>query len=75
MAKFIKNKGLVQKITDIIEEAEEFLYILSPYYKIAPEHLESFKEADDKGVKIILIYSKADLKIQEVQKLKQIKNL
>jgi phosphatidylserine/phosphatidylglycerophosphate/cardiolipin synthase-like enzyme len=75
MAKFIRNKGLVQKITDVIEEANKELFILSPYYYISKEHLEGLKEASSKRVKIILIYSKAELRQQEVNKLAQIKNL
>ncbi|CAG5083798.1 phospholipase D-like domain-containing protein [Parvicella tangerina] len=75
MAKFLRNKGLVQKITDVIEEANKELLILSPYYYISKEHLDGLKEASSKGVRIVLIYSKAELKQQEVNKLSQIRNL
>lgn len=75
MAKFIKNKGLVSKIEDLIQESKEFLIIVCPYYRIPINQLQDLYDAGNRGVKIFLIYSKAELKPFEVNKLRLIKNL
>lgn len=75
MAKFIKNRGLVQKIVDVIEEADDFVFIVCPFYKIPKDELLALQEADKKNVKINLIYSKSELHRNDISKLSGIRNL
>jgi hypothetical protein len=82
MAKFLTGIDLEETITDIIHEAEETLFIVSPFIKLDPyfkkifrEHLESFE------LHIILIFGKNDgdfkksLSIEDLDFFKQFPNI
>jgi len=62
MAKFLDGSGVQSALTDIIKNADEKLFIISPYLKIPIQTKSYLKSADKKNVPINIIY-RTDSKI------------
>ena len=75
MAKFLTTSGVSYQVELIIKEAKKKLVLISPYVKISKVLLERLQNASDKGVQIILIYGKDELKPVEKKQLNSIENL
>jgi hypothetical protein len=77
MAEFLKSIDIEDRIEKLISDASEFVYLISPYlYHIPPMILKRIKEADARGVKIVLIYKKGlTMAGKEVDKLNDISSL
>lgn len=75
MAKFLTTSGVAYQVEHIIKGAKKKLVLISPYVQISKVLLERLKNASDKGVQIILIYGKDELKPIEKKQLNSIENL
>ena len=75
MAKFLTTSGVSYQVELIIKEAKKKLVLISPYVQISKVLLERLQNASDKGVQIILIYGKDELKPVEKKQLNSIENL
>jgi len=76
MTKFLTTQGTSYYLEDIIRNAKEQLVLISPYIKIPEPLLERLKYVDRKDtVEIVVVCRKKDLKDDEKNKLKQLKNL
>jgi len=75
MAKFLTTSGITYQVELIIKEAQKKLVLISPFVQISKMLFERLQNASDKGVQIILIYGKGELKKTEKKQLENIENL
>lgn len=75
MAEFLTTKGISFQIENIIINSVSTLYLVSPYLKLTSYFYERLCDAEKKGVKIIIIYGKDELKPDQESKLAKLKNL
>ncbi|WP_375324044.1 phospholipase D-like domain-containing protein [Flagellimonas sp. GZD32] len=75
MSKILSAIESSNSIEQVISEAEEHIVIVTPYLKITTPLMSRLSQADKKGVKIILVYGKEELKREQKDKLKGLKNL
>lgn len=75
MAEFLTTNGTSNWIETIIIDAEKQLILISPYLQISKTFYERLKDASNKGVKIIVIYGKDELKPNERNSLASLKNV
>ena len=64
MAKFLDGSGVQSALTDIIKNAEEKLFIISPYLKIPIQTKSYLKSVDKKNIPINIIY-RADFRVYD----------
>ena len=75
MAEFLTTQGTVYHIENIITSANKRIILVSPYLQLSKTLFERLQDADRKNVRITLVYGKDELKSDERNKLKQLKNL
>jgi len=54
------KEELVKKLQELIDNSEEFLYIVSPYFELLPDIYDSLKKIREKNVKINIFVRKND---------------
>jgi len=67
MAKLLTTKGIGFFIDELFKSSKEYIYIVTPYFKVDLVLEERITDALDNGIKIILIYGK------DVNQLKSLK--
>lgn len=75
MAEFLTTSGTSYQIEKIIIDAKQKLVLVSPYLQLSKTFFERLKDASHKGVKIIIIYGKDELKPNERNSLAELKNV
>ncbi len=75
MAKFLNTQGLSEWIPRMIKEAEREVVILAPYIQTSELLYKALKNADDRGVEVLVVYREEKLNDFEKEKLLSIKNL
>lgn len=75
MAKFLTTAGTSHHIEDIIIKAVDKIVLVSPFLHLSKIFFERLKDATAKGVEIIIIYGKDELKESESKSLKELKKL
>lgn len=75
MAEFLTTHATAYNIENIIQNSRQKLVLVSPYLQLSKIFFERLKEADEQGVKVILIYGKDQLKPDEKSQLSKLKNL
>ncbi len=75
MAEFLTTNAASYRLEQIIKNAKEKLVLVSPFVQISTNHLRNLKAADNKAVKITLIYREGELESEEKAKLDTLKNL
>jgi len=75
MAQFLNTSGAYAAIEDIISKASDKVVLISPYLQIPETLLKRLKYIDGKGIKIIVVCRKDDLKADVRSDLKQLKKL
>jgi len=75
MAEFLTTHQIAANVESIIRDAKQKLVIVSPYIQLSKAFFGRLKDADERGVKIILIYGKDELKSTEKNQLLGLKNL
>jgi len=75
LAKFLDTSGVSYYLQRVIDNAQKFLILVSPYLKVNSRIKELLFEKDKVGIKIFIIYGKEELKPQEWQWLKSLSNI
>lgn len=75
MAEFLTTSGTSHHIENIIMEAKQKLFLVSPYLKLSKTLHERLKDSSERGVKIKIIYGKDELKPNESNSLASLKNV
>ncbi len=73
--KFLTTLEASAKVEKIIREAKNELTIITPFLKLSNLFLERFRDAENRGVRIKLIYGKRELDSKEQNNLEQLNNL
>ncbi len=66
MAKLLTTKGIAYFLDELFKSSREYVYIVSPYFKIDQQLGERIFEAADNGLKVILIYGKDRQQINQI---------
>ncbi|MGE0079616.1 MAG: phospholipase D family protein [Bacteroidales bacterium] len=75
MAEFLTTMGTSSRIEEIMMNARQELYLVSPFLQISKTFYERLKDASESGVKIKIVFGKDELKSNERNSLAEIKNL
>lgn len=75
MVKFLNTEKLKFWIKELILTSEKEVVIIVPYIKISEKMYDALKTADDRGVKLTIIYREDKLSSFEKQKIKSLNNL
>lgn len=75
MAEFLTTHGTAFQLEGIIARATRRLVLLSPYLQLSKTLFERLRDAGKRGVKITLVYGKADLGAADVQALRELDHL
>lgn len=75
MSKFLRTSDISAAIDRVIYDAKDEIRIVSPYLDIHNQNIERLQSASKKGVRIILIHGKTELKPDMNQKLSTVHNL
>lgn len=75
MAKFLTTSAIAYHIENIIREANRHLILVTPYLKLTKNLFERLKDASNKGVKVILIFGKEELKKEQKNWLQELRNI
>jgi hypothetical protein len=75
MAEFLTTHLGAAHIENIIKNSKSGLFLVSPYLRVSRTFIERLKDADERGVRILIIYGKDELNPIEKTQLKQLKNL
>ena len=72
MADFLTTNGTSSEIENIIIDAKKELTLVSPYLKLSKTFYERLRDADQRGVKIRIVFGKDELRPNERQSLDKI---
>jgi phosphatidylserine/phosphatidylglycerophosphate/cardiolipin synthase-like enzyme len=72
MAKFLNTEGVTYHLSQIINNAQERLFLISPYLKINDRLKESLQYKDKFKIDIRIIYGKSELQPSELNWLKSL---
>ncbi len=75
MAEFLTTMGTSSRIEEIMMNAKQELFLVSPFLQISKTFYERLKDASESGVKIKIVFGKDELKPNERNSLAEIKNL
>jgi len=75
MAEFLNTSKAYAEIEGIVNKTESKLVLISPFIKVPEPLLERLKYMDKKGVKIVVVCRKKNLKDEVRSDLKQLQNL
>ena len=75
MAEFLIRSGCSHQIDEIIRRAEERVWLISPFIKVADHLKELLNGKDGDGVDMRLVYGKSDLRKGEREWLESLKSL
>jgi phosphatidylserine/phosphatidylglycerophosphate/cardiolipin synthase-like enzyme len=73
MAKYLRTSGISAGIEDLIREAKERLYIISPYLKLSDNIKELFNDKEREKVETRIIFGKQELNPSEMSYLQKLK--
>jgi len=73
--KFLTTLEASAKVEKIIREAKNELIVITPFLKLSNLFLERFRDAENRGVRIKLVYGKRELDSEEQSNLEQLNNL
>ena len=72
MAHVLDTHGIVIELEKIINEAEKFIILISPFLRISESNYNRLKRATERGVSVVLIYGKKET--SEAEKFKTFQN-
>jgi len=74
MAVFLTTRGTISEIEKIINNATSGIVLISPFVKIPSSLFQNLRAADQRGMKITLVYGKKTLELNSTEQLNQLKN-
>ena len=74
MATFLTTTKISAELEDLIKHAEYSIVLISPYVKVNQKLQDFIRDADGRGVKIMLIYGKSDMRPDEWNWIKDLSN-
>ncbi|BAS31154.1 phospholipase D-like domain-containing protein [Dehalococcoides mccartyi] len=75
MAEFLTTHAVAYNIENIIINAKELLVLISPYLQLSKTFYERIRDAHNKGVQVVIIYGKDQLKPEEKVQLNSLPNV
>ena len=75
MAQFLNTSHISARIVDIINNANQYLVLISPYLKINNRIKADIKELDNKSLKVHIIYGNKEINQSELIGLKSLKSV
>ena len=75
MAVFLTTRGTTSEIEKIINNATEGVVLISPFIKIPDSLFQNLKSANQRGMKISIVYGKNQLEPDTFKKLTDLKNV
>lgn len=75
MPKFLTTTGVSHEIENIIKGAKSKLALVSPYLKLSQNFFERLRDADKRDVKILIVYGKEELNLDQKLQLAELQNL
>ena len=75
MAVFLTTRGTTSELEKIINNAERFLVLISPFIKMPNSLFQNLKAADQRGVKIAVVYGKRQLESSTLKQLTDLANV
>ncbi|HWZ21619.1 MAG TPA: phospholipase D family protein [Cytophagaceae bacterium] len=73
MSKYLRTSGISSGIDDLIREAKERLYIISPYLKLSDNVKELLNDKEREKVEVRIIFGKQELNPTEMSYLQKLK--
>jgi len=74
MAVFLTTRGTTSELERIINSAERFLVLISPFIRMPSSLFQNLKAADRQGVKISIVYGKSEPKPDTLKQLAELAN-
>lgn len=75
MAEFLTTSGTSHELENIIIDSKKKLTLVSPYLQLSKTFHQRLKDASNRGVKIVIIYGKDELKPNERNSLAELRNV
>jgi hypothetical protein len=75
MAEFLTTHSTAAEIENIILNSNQKLVLVSPYLQLSRTFFTRLKDADERGVKSVIVYGKNQLRPDERSQLARLKNL
>ena len=74
MAVFLTTRGTTSELEKIINNAIDGVVLISPFIKIPDSLFQNLKAADQRGVKISIVYGKSQLEPETLKRLTELRN-
>jgi phosphatidylserine/phosphatidylglycerophosphate/cardiolipin synthase-like enzyme len=74
MAVFLTTRGTTSELEKIINNAIDGVVLISPFIKIPDSLFQNLKAADQRGVKISIVYGKSQLEPETLKRLMELRN-
>jgi phosphatidylserine/phosphatidylglycerophosphate/cardiolipin synthase-like enzyme len=74
MATFLTTRGTISELEKIINNAIDGVVLISPFIKIPDSLFQNLKTADQRGVKISVVYGKSQLEPETFKRLMELRN-
>jgi len=66
MAKYLRTSGITAEVENLIQDANERLYIISPYLKLSDKIKELLNDKEREKVEVRIIFGKQELNPTEM---------
>jgi phosphatidylserine/phosphatidylglycerophosphate/cardiolipin synthase-like enzyme len=73
MPKYLRTSGISANVEELIREARERLYIISPYLKLSDQIKELFNDKEREKVEVRIIFGKQELSPSELSFLQKLR--
>lgn len=75
MAEFLTTLGTTARIEQIISKAQERIVLISPFVRWSDILFRRLREADERGIPVVFVYGKEELRADQRQLLDQLNHL
>lgn len=75
MAEFLTTSNIASEITNVVRRAKQHLALVSPYLQFSDNFIQRLRDADCRGVKILIVYKENHLGDDEKKVLSSLSNL
>jgi len=74
MLKILTTSGLSNKIEEIISEAKDYIVLVTPYLRMTQSLMGRLIQADEKNIKILILYGKNEISDEQKESFKKLSN-